>query len=121
MGAKKLLLTRISHKSSTALRNLGTGADFVGFACPCAAQMQATLQGVDPASPAHDSPLHSNFATHGRREAHTSTRSSFARYEFCEKCGLTNQLLSVLVYNELQGSSTPKPSVAKRTLGRNEQ
>ena len=60
------LLARMSHKSSTALRNLGTGVDLVGF---------ATLQGVDPASPAH------------LREAHTSTRSSFARYEFCETCG----------------------------------
>ena len=34
----------------------------------------------DPASPAH------------QREARTSTRSSFARYEFCEKCGLTREL-----------------------------
>ncbi|MBC9867258.1 MAG: membrane protein insertion efficiency factor YidD [Opitutae bacterium] len=60
-------LARISHKFSTALRNIGAGADFAGF---------ATLQGVDPASSAH------------RRKAHTSTRSSFARYEFCETCGL---------------------------------
>ena len=60
-------LARMSHKSSTALRNPGTGADFVGF---------TTLQGVDPASSAH------------QREAHTSTRSSFARNEFYETCGL---------------------------------
>ena len=66
-NASRQVKPRISHKSSTALRNPGTGADFVGFACPCSAQKQATLQGVDPASPAH------------RREAHTSTRSSFAR------------------------------------------
>ena len=60
-------LARISHKFSTALRNIGTGEDFAGF---------ASLQGVDPASSA---PL---------PEAHTSTRSSFVRDEFCEKCGL---------------------------------
>ncbi len=65
-------LTRISHKFSTALRNVGAGAAFVRC---------ATLQGVDPASPAH------------QLEAHTSTRSSFARYEFCEICGLTFVLL----------------------------
>ncbi len=57
----------MSHKLSTTLRNLGTGADFVGF---------ATLQGVDPASPAN------------RLEARTSTQPSFARYEICETCGL---------------------------------
>ncbi len=65
------------HNFSTALRNVGTGADFVGLACPCAAQMQATSRGVDPASPAN---LH---------EAPASTRPPFARYEFCEKCGLS--------------------------------
>ena len=57
----------MSHKSSTALRYTGTGADFVGF---------RTLQGVDPASPPH------------RLETRTSTRSPFARDEFCETCGL---------------------------------
>ena len=51
----------MSHKFSTALRNVPAGADLVGF---------ATLQGVDPASPAN------------LLEAHTSTRSSFARHEF---------------------------------------
>ena len=56
-------LTWISHKSSTALRNIGTGAGIVRC---------ATLQGVDPASPAH--PL----------ETRTSARPSFARCEFCE-------------------------------------
>ncbi len=56
----------MSHKFSTALRNTGTGADFVGF---------ATLQGVDPASPAN------------LFETRASTRSPFARYEFCETCG----------------------------------
>ncbi len=64
-----------STKFSTVLRNIGTGAALV----KC-----ATLQGVDPASPAH------------QLEAHTSTRSSFARYEFgklshslgSEICGL---------------------------------
>ena len=60
-------LTRMSHKFSTALRNTGADADFVGF---------ASLQGVDPASPAN---LHKTRA---------STRSPFARYEFCETCGL---------------------------------
>ena len=60
-------LARMSHKSSTALRYTGTGADFVGF---------RTLQGVDPASPPH------------RLETHTSTRSPFARDEFCETCRL---------------------------------
>ncbi len=68
-------LARISHyranatapQSSTALRNTGTGADFVGF---------ATLRGVDPASPTN------------LLETHTSTRYPFARYEFSEKCGL---------------------------------
>ncbi len=70
-------LARMSHKFSTALRNIrlhvlrrdktGADADFVGF---------ASLQGVDPASPAN---LHKTRA---------STRSPFARYEFCEKCGL---------------------------------
>ncbi len=38
------ILARISHKSSTALRNVGTGAALVGFACPRFAQMQATLR-----------------------------------------------------------------------------
>ena len=57
----------MSHKFSTALWNTGTGADFVGF---------AALKGVDPASPANLS------------ETRASARSSFARYEFCEKCGL---------------------------------
>ncbi len=61
------LLARILHKSSTALRNAGTGAGIVRC---------ATLQGVDPASPAH--PL----------ETPTSTRPSFARYEFYAICGL---------------------------------
>ena len=56
-----------STKSSTALRNVGTGATLVGF---------ATLQGVDPASPAN------------QLDAPTSTRPSFARYEFCEISGL---------------------------------
>ena len=63
-----VFLTRISHKSSTALRYTGTGADFVGF---------ANLQGVDPASLAH------------LLETRISTRSPFARNEFCEICGLT--------------------------------
>ena len=57
----------MSHKSSTALRYLGTGADFVGF---------ATLQGVDPVSPPH------------LLETRTSIRPPFARYEFCETYGL---------------------------------
>ncbi len=61
-------LTRMSHKFSTALRNVGAGAALAGF---------ATLQGVDPASPAN------------LLEAHTSARPSFARHEFCETCGLT--------------------------------
>ena len=56
-------LAWISHKSSTALRNVGPGAGIVRC---------ATLQGADPASPAH--PL----------ETRTSTRPRFARYEFCE-------------------------------------
>ncbi len=66
-GATYDLLTRISHISSTALRNDGTGADFPGF---------GTLQGVDPASPPN---LH---------ETHSSTRPPFARDEFCEISGL---------------------------------
>ncbi len=57
----------MSHKSSTALQNVSTGADLVGF---------ATLQGVDPVSPAN------------LLDARTSTRPSFARYEFCETRGL---------------------------------
>ena len=68
---------------STSLRNLGTGADFVGF---------GTLQGVDPASPAN------------RLEARTSTQPSFARYEFgrCRKlgsetCGLTSSENSIFI------------------------
>ena len=60
----------MSHKPSTALRNVGTGADLVGF---------ATLQGVDPASPAY------------LLDARTSTRSSFARHEFGEICGLVSK------------------------------
>ncbi len=64
-------LTWISHyranatapQFSTALRNVGAGAGMVRC---------ATLQGADPASPAH--PL----------ETRTSTRPRFARYEFCE-------------------------------------
>ncbi len=72
---QSLVLTRISHyranatapQSSTALRYVGTGAALAGC---------ATLQGVNPASPAH------------RLDARTSTRSSFARHEFCEICGL---------------------------------
>ena len=50
-------------QSSTARRNVGTGATLVGF---------PTLQGVDPASPAN------------LLDARTSTRPLFARYEFCE-------------------------------------
>ena len=57
----------MSHKFSTALRNVGTGAALVGC---------ATLQGVDPASPAN------------LLDSRTSTRPSFARHEFCETCGL---------------------------------
>ena len=68
-------LARMSHKFSTALRNVGASADLVGF---------ATLQGVDPASPTN------------RFDAHTSTRPSFVRYEFCEICGLASVLLLVL-------------------------
>ena len=60
-GNRLQALTRMSHKLSTALRYVGTGADFVGF---------ATLQGVDPASPAH------------LLETRTSTRPPFARHEF---------------------------------------
>ena len=60
-------LARMSHKSSTALRYVGTVADFVGF---------GILQGVDPASPPH------------RLETRTSTRPPFARDEFCETCRL---------------------------------
>ena len=68
-------LTRMSHyrsesditQSSTARRNTGTGEGIAG---------RATLQGVDPASPAP------------RRKAHTSARTSFARHEFRETCGL---------------------------------
>ena len=72
-----LNLTRMSHKSSTALRYTGTGADFVGFPCPCFAQKQADFAGFDPASPAH------------LLETRTSTRSPFARDEFCKTCGLS--------------------------------
>ena len=67
---------RMSHKFSTALRNTGAEADFVGY---------ASLQGVDPASPAN---LHKTRA---------STRSPFARYEFCEKCGLGQDTSSHLL------------------------
>ncbi len=61
-------IARMSQKFSTALRNVGTGADFVGL---------ATLQGDDPASPAN---LH---------KAPTSTRPPFARYEVWETSGLS--------------------------------
>ncbi len=61
------LITRMSHKFSTTFWNTGTGADFFGF---------ATLQGVDPASPAN------------LFETRASTRSPFARDEFCETCGI---------------------------------
>ncbi len=64
---RDITLARMSHKFSTALRYVGTGADFVGF---------ATLQGVDPASLAH------------LLETRTSPRPPFARHEFCETCGL---------------------------------
>ena len=60
----------MSHKFSTALRYVGTGADFVGF---------PTSQGVDPASSAN------------LPETRTSTRPPFARDEFCEKCGLAGE------------------------------
>ena len=60
-----------SPKSSTALRNVGTGTGIVR----CAA-----LQGADPASPAP--PL----------ETRSSTRLSFARYEFCEISGPVAEL-----------------------------
>ena len=84
----KTILARISHKSSTALRNLrlhvlrrdkaGTGADFVGF---------ATLQGVDPASPKGYGRTDPASPAH-LRETHTSIRSPFARDEFFKICGL---------------------------------
>ena len=63
---------RMSHKSSTARRNAGAGAGIVRC---------ATLQGVDPASPAH--PL----------ETRTSAQPSFARYEFggVSACGLGSE------------------------------
>ena len=60
-----------SPKSSTALRNVGTVTGIVR----CAA-----LQGADPASPAL--PL----------ETRSSTRPSFARYEFCEISGPVAEL-----------------------------
>ncbi len=63
-------LARMSRNSSTALRIIGAGAVFVGC---------ATLQGVDPASPAH------------RLETPTSARSSFARDELFETSGLAQQ------------------------------
>ena len=80
-------LTRMSHNSSTALRNPGTGADFVGF---------ATLRGVDPASPKGYDRTGTASSAH-QREAHTSTRSSFAHYEFCElACGFQGLDMSII-------------------------
>ena len=69
-------LARMSHKSSTALRYVGTGAGFVGFHARASHRCMPTLQGVDPVSPAN------------LLETRTSTRPPFARYEFCETCGL---------------------------------
>ena len=63
-------IARISHKSSAALRYVGTGGDFPGI---------GTSQGVDPASPPN---LH---------ETPTSTRPPFARDEFCEISGLASR------------------------------
>ncbi len=83
-----------STKSSTALRNIGAGAALVGC---------ATLQGVDPASPAH------------QLEAHTSTRSSFARYELGDvacsvggvsACGLGSEICGLNTGLKSSGEST---------------
>ncbi len=90
------LFARILHKSSTALRNVGPGSGLrergqilsrgrgqtlnPTLACTIARNDpdgRASFSGkVDPASPAH------------RLETRTSTRPSFARYEFYAICGL---------------------------------
>ena len=75
----KFTLTRMSHKSSAVLRYTGTGADFVGF---------TFSQGVDPASPAN------------LLETRASTRSPFARDEFCETCGLILVILFVALSSD---------------------
>ena len=77
---KMSCLTRMSHKSSTALRYVGTGADFVGFHARASHRCMPSLRGVDPASTAH------------LLETRTSTRPPFTRYEFYEKCGLEIQV-----------------------------
>ena len=67
LKAGRILSSPHVSQSSTARPNTGAGAGIAGF---------ATLQGVDPASAAN------------RHETRTSTRSSIARHEFCETCGL---------------------------------
>ena len=67
----------------------------VGCACPCAAQKQATLRGVDPATPANrlghgegGQILNPALACTITWNYPDGTRSLIPRYEFCEKCGL---------------------------------
>ena len=83
----------MSHKSSTALRYTGTGADFAGFHARASHRCMPTLQGVDPASSAN---LH---------ETRTSTRSPFARDEFCETCELVCRLLNLSPQRTQRGKS----------------
>ncbi len=78
-----------STKLSTTLRNLGTGAGIVRC---------ATLQGVDPASPAH------------RLETRTSTRPSFARHKIFETSRLEVRRGQAFIFNmETCQKSTTDP------------
>ena len=69
---------------STARPNTGAGAGIAGFHARASHRCMPTLQGVDPASPAN------------RHETRSSTRSSTARDEFCETCGLEAISLPIL-------------------------
>ena len=67
----------MSQKFSTAPHNVGTGADFTGF---------ATLQGVNPASSAN------------LLEAHTSTRPSVGPNEFFETSELSASQFNIVLF-----------------------
>ena len=82
------VITRIPHyranatapQSSTARRNVGTGADSAG---------SATLQGVDQKGSNLESIDSASFVKIPRNDPDVGTRPSTARYEFRETSGLT--------------------------------